>query len=178
MSIVKEKESLDKNIIKAVQALAKDIKGDPENAEVTFKAESKLEQGLQSKINIRDFHFISDEPESLGGTNLGASPVEYVLGALAACQEIVIKAHALALGIDVKSVSVQVTGDLDLQGFLNLSDDIRPGFKNVKLSTKIETDEEDQEKLKELKEISFKNCPVLDIIKSPVPVEGSINFVN
>lgn len=178
MSTVKEIESLDENIIKAVQKLAKDIKGNPKNADVAFKAESKLEQGLQSKVNIRDFHFISDEPESLGGTNMGASPVEYVLGALAACQEIVIKAHALALGIDVKSVTVQVTGDLDLQGFLNLSDDVRPGFKNVEISTDIDTNEEDQEKLNQLKDISFKNCPVLDIIKNPVPVEGSINFVN
>ncbi len=178
MSTVKEKESLDDNIIKAVQTLAKDIKGNPENADVAFKAESKLEQGLQSKVNIRDFHFISDEPESLGGTNLGATPVEYVLGALAACQEIVIKAHALALGIEVKSVTVQATGDLDLQGFLNLSDDARAGFKNVKISTEIETDEKDQEKLNQLKEISFKNCPVLDIIQNPVPVQGSINFVN
>ncbi|WP_372633998.1 OsmC family protein [Fodinibius sp.] len=175
---VKEKQNLDQNVIQAVQALAKEINSNPEKANVSFKTESKLEKGLQSEINVREFQFVSDEPESLGGTNRGATPVEYVLAALAACQEIVIKAHALALGINVKSVTVKTTGNLDLRGFLNLSDDARPGFNDVNLITEIETDETDEKKLNQLEEISFKNCPVLDIIENPVRVEGTVNFVN
>lgn len=41
--------------------------------------------------------------------------------------------------------------------------------------TEIETD---KKKLNQLKEISFKNGPVPDIIKNSVPVEGTVNFVN
>ncbi|SMO54739.1 OsmC family protein [Fodinibius sediminis] len=175
---VQEKEHLDQKIVQAVQTLAEEISSNPEKADVVFKAESKLEEGLQSEVNIREFQFISDEPESLGGTNRGATPVEYILGALAACQEIVIKAHALALDIDVKSVKIKTTGDLDLRGFLNLSDEARSGFNNVNIVTEIETDETDKKKLERLKEISFKNCPVLDIIENPVPVEGTVSFVN
>lgn len=178
MSTTVKEEHLDQNVIRAVQALAEEINNNPEKADVVFKAESRLEKGLQSEINVREFRFVSDEPESLGGTNRGATPVEYVLGALAACQEIVIKAHALALGIKVKSVAIKTTGNLDLRGFLNLSDDARSGFNDVNIVTEIETDETDESKLNQLREISFKNCPVLDIIKNPVPVEGTVNFVN
>ncbi|MGF1671153.1 MAG: OsmC family protein, partial [Balneolaceae bacterium] len=116
------------------------------------------------------------EPEGLGGTDAGPNPVEYVLGALAACQEIVIKAHAVALGIDVKEVSVEVEGNIDLNGFLNLSD-ARAGFTDINYITKIKTDEKNPEKLEQLRELSFSRCPVLDIIKNPVPVNGEVQFV-
>jgi len=138
---------------------------------------SKLERGFHSKIKARDFEFISDEPKSLGGEDEGPNPVEYVLGALAACQEIAIKAHAGQLGIDLKSIKVDVSGDLDLHGFFNLSD-VRPGFTNVRYQTFIETEESDPVKLQNLKDLSIKNCPVLDIISNPVPVSGEVTFIS
>lgn len=178
MSTIKTKnQPLDEKIGKAVVNIVESINEDAENAYLNFQSRSKLENGFQSEVEIRDFSFISDEPEELGGTDKGPNPVEYVLGALAACQEIVVKAHAVALGIDVKSVEVEVDGDLDLHGFLNLSD-ARPGFTKVQYHTKIETEETDTQKLEQLKKISIKNCPVLDIIKNPAPVEGKITYTN
>ncbi|MTI87127.1 MAG: OsmC family protein [Balneolaceae bacterium] len=153
------------------------VKDNPDNAEAAFSVTSRLEKGFHSTINTRDFEFISDEPESLGGKNEGPNPIEYVLGALAACQEIVIKAHATQLGIEVKSVKVDATGDLDLHGFFNLSK-ARPGFTNVRYQTVIETEETDPVKLQKLKDISLKNCPVLDVIQNPVPVTGEVTYIN
>lgn len=172
-----KKRTLDKKVSEAVVNVAEGISKDPESAHLNFQTRSRLENGFQSEIEIRDFKFISDEPEELGGTNKGPNPVEYVLGALAACQEIVVKAHAVALNIDVKSVEVEVDGDLDLHGFLNLSE-ARPGYTKVRYHTQIETEETDTEKLEKLKEISIKNCPVLDIIKNPAPVEGKVSYIN
>lgn len=178
MSTIKtKKQPLDEKIGKAVVDIVESVNEDAENAYLNFQSRSKLKDGFQSEVEIRDFSFISDEPEELGGTDKGPNPVEYVLGALAACQEIVVKAHAVALGIDVESVEVEVDGDLDLHGFLNLSD-ARPGFTKVQYHTKIETNETDPEKLQKLKKISIKNCPVLDIIKNPAPVEGKVSYIN
>lgn len=174
MSTVTTKESKLNETLKSVIGA---VQENPENADVSFTAASELTEGLRASIKTRSFEFISDEPESLGGKNEGPNPVEYVLGAFAACQEIVIKAHANQLGIELKSVKVDVTGDLDLHGFFNL-DKTRPGFTNVKYNTVIETDEEDPEKLEKLKDISLENCPVLDIIKNPVPVQGELTYVN
>ncbi len=44
--------------------------------------------------------------------------------------------------------------------------------KDVNSVAEIET------KLTQLEEISFENCPVLDIMENPAPVEGTVNFVN
>lgn len=179
MSTIKtEPTKLDQKVGEAVVNVVQNITNDPKNANLTFYTNSILKDGFQSEVEIRDFKFISDEPEELGGTDKGPNPVEYVLGALAACQEIVVKAHAIALGIDVKSVEVEVEGDLDLHGFLNMSDDARAGFTKVKYHTKIETYESDSKKLDQLKKITFKNCPVLDIIQNPSSVDGKVSYIN
>lgn len=166
----------DKNLEQSILNLIKGIQDDPKQADATFRAKSRLEEGFLAQVNTRNFSFVSDEPPELGGTDQGPNPVEYVLGAFAACQEIVIKAYATVLGIDVSSVQVEVDGDLDLHGFLNLTES-RAGFTSVSYKTTVETTETDPEKLKQLEELSVNRCPVLDIIKNPVPLTGSVNFV-
>jgi len=156
--------------------LIKVIQDDPENANATFRAKSKLEEGFLAEVQTRNFKFVSDEPTELGGTDEGPNPVEYVLGAFAACQEIVIKAYATVLDIDLKSVSVEVSGNLDLHGFLNLSDQ-RAGFTSLNYKTTVETNEKDTEKLQLLEELSVTRCPVLDIIQNPVEVTGSVTYI-
>jgi uncharacterized OsmC-like protein len=159
----------------ALLNLIKGIQNDPTQANATFRAKSRLEEGFLAEVDVRDFSFLSDEPADLGGTDRGPNPVEYVLGAFAACQEIVIKAYATVLGIELASVQVDVEGDLDLHGFLNLTDE-RAGFTGVRYKTIIETNETDPEKLKQLEEFSVRRCPVLDIIQNPVSLEGSVTF--
>lgn len=176
MSTVKTKTKVDESVLnETINGIVEHLKDNPDEAQTSFSAESRLEDGFQSKVNIRNFEFASDEPEKLGGTNTGPNPVEYVLGALAACQEIVVKTHAALLNIDVNAVEVTVNGDIDLNGFLNLSD-ARAGFQSISFNTVIDTDEQDSQKLDKLKELTFNQCPVLDIIQNPVPVEGTVDY--
>ena len=165
-------EKLKNNLLNLIKV----IQDDPENANATFRAKSKLERGFLAKIQTRNFKFVSDEPTELGGTDEGPNPVEYVLGAFAACQEIVIKAYATVLDIDLKSVSVEAEGNLDLHGFLNLSEQ-RAGFTSLNYKTTIETNEKDKDKLQLLEELSVTRCPVLDIIQNPVDVTGSVTYI-
>ena len=161
----------------ALATLITNIKDNPDAANLTFEASSTLEKGFQAQVNARDFQFWADEPEDFGGTNRGPNPIEYVLGALAACQEIAIKTHASKLGIELESVEVKAEGDIDLHGFLNLSEE-RPGFKGVSYHTTIQSKEEDTGKLRKLKELVNKSCPVLDIIQNETPVRGTTHFIN
>ncbi len=50
---------------------------------LTFKATAN-NVAMLSDVKVRNFSFKIDEPEALGGSDLGANPVEYVLGALVA----------------------------------------------------------------------------------------------
>lgn len=158
-------------------SLVGDLQEEPTKANLKFSATSTLRDGLKADVATRDFKFISDEPHSLGGTDEGPNPVEYVLGALAACQEIVVKAHATALGVNVTEVRVDVEGDLDLNGLLNLSN-ARAGFKQVTFKTTIKTDETDEEKRELIEQLTLNNCPVLDTIQNPVSVNAEIAFDN
>lgn len=164
------------NIVTAVSNVVNQIKDDPKNGRVIFKAASELHHGLRAKVNIRNFNFVSDEPVSLGGTDEGPNPVEIVLGAFAACQEIVIAAYAAVLDIDVKRVSVNVNGHLDLRGFFNVDDSVRPGFNEIEYVTTIETDETDETKKNQLVYFAQNKCPVLDILQQPIPVKGTVRF--
>ncbi|KPP96099.1 MAG: OsmC family protein [Bacteroidetes bacterium HLUCCA01] len=163
-------------IASAVQQVVKQISTDHEAAKAQFTATSSLHEGLLADIQIRQFDLVSDEPKSLGGTDLGPNPVELVLGAFAACQEIVIAAYAAVLGIEVQRVNVKATGDIDLRGFFNVCDKIRPGFTKVTYETEIITRETDEAKLAQLRFFAQNRCPVLDILQEPVPTEGTVTF--
>jgi uncharacterized OsmC-like protein len=76
----------------------------------------------------------------------------------------------------VKKVEVEARGDLDLKGFFNVDSSVRPGFTGVEFVTTIHTEEQDEEKLAQLKHLSDDRCPVLDIIKNEVPVNGKIVY--
>ena len=175
MSAVLEEDRLGETIRTIVGNTAKAVETNPNAGRLAFSAKSELVKGLKATNKVRKFEFISDEPQSLGGTDEGANPVEYILAALASCQEIVISAYAHALGIAFEKVEVEVKGELDLRGFFNLAD-VRPGFDTIVLNTKVITNETDPEKLNQLRHLAKNNCPVLDIIKNPVPVSESLEF--
>mgnify|MGYP001013415652 FL=1 len=68
----------------------------------TYKATSKLVEGLQVDNFVRDFSIRMDEPKSLGGTDTGMNPVEALLIALGSCQVIVEGASAKSQCIDLQ----------------------------------------------------------------------------
>lgn len=168
--------SADEAITQGVGKLINQIKNNPESSVIEPSIKSELVDGFQSETTIRDFKLTADEPVALGGTNKGPNPVELVLGALATCKEIVIKAYALTLGIPVTSVKVHSKGKLDLKGFLNIDAETRPGFSEVSYQIEIETPEKDPEKLKQLESLIETKCPVHDIIQNSVKLNGEIQF--
>lgn len=137
-----------------------------------FEAKLSAKEGLHVSSKIRTHSLEIDEPIELGGTDKGPNPVELVLAALGGCQEIVLRFYGQKLGVDVQSVETTVDGDLDLGGFLGLSN-ARPGFQNITATTKLKA-KGDPEKIRELLKIAEERCPVLDILKNGVPVKVQI----
>jgi uncharacterized OsmC-like protein len=125
--------------------------------------------GQEDTLRTKPFVLEADEPPVLLGKDLGANPVEYVLHALAACLTTSLVYHAAARGIRIESVESRLEGDLDLQGFLGLSDTIRRGYKEIRVNFTIQSDAS-AEQLQELTTFS----PVHDIVSNPVPVSISI----
>ncbi len=80
-----------------------------------FEADTKLINGYSTKAQIRQFTLDIDEKPGLGGTDKGPNPLEIVLAALGACQEIVYAMYAAGMGILLDSVKIYVKGH-DLEG--------------------------------------------------------------
>ena len=163
-----------KSYKKIVEDLQTAFTDNPEVAKADFFASSKLISGLRCESTSRDFTTIIDEPESLGGSNLGPSPVELALSALGACQEITYRLYADKLGIPLKKIEVDLSGNLDFKGFLALDDNIRPGYLGINVTVNIESTASDAE-IDKLKDIVNAHCPVLDLFNNKTPVNISVN---
>ena len=72
------------------------------------------------------------------GNDMGPNPVEYALTSLAACVTTSIVYHAAAKGITIRSMESRLEGDIDLQGFLGIRDDVPRGYKEIRMYVKID----------------------------------------
>jgi uncharacterized OsmC-like protein len=158
------------------------VKQTPVVARFKFRANTQWLGGGHNRTTIRNFYgtgqeharskaFVldADEPPVLLGDDRAPNPVEYVLTALAACVTSSIVYHAAAKGVRIHSMESRVEGDIDLQGFLGLRDDVPKGYKEIRMYVKIEADapSEDLAKIVKLGPIY---SPVFDTLTRAVPV--------
>jgi uncharacterized OsmC-like protein len=125
--------------------------------------------GQEDTTRTKPFELDADEPPVLLGKDQGANPVEFVLHALAACLTTSLVYHAAARGIHIESIESKLEGDLDLQGFLGLSDQVRRGYQQIRANFTIKSDAP----TKDLEELT-KFSPVFDVVSNPVPVSIKI----
>ncbi|MFQ5935899.1 MAG: OsmC family protein [Acidiferrobacterales bacterium] len=126
------------------------------------------EQGAED----RTFTVDAAEPPVLLGEDQAPNPVEYLLHALAACLTSTIIYKAAARGITVESVESTLEGDLDAHAFLELGNEERKGYQNIRVSFKVKADASSEE-IKEMAEFS----PVLDVVTNGTPVSLRIEKV-
>ncbi len=70
-----------------------------------------LQEGTEVTLQARQFTWRSDEPLGAGGTDLGPTPYEILLGSLAACIVITLRLYANYKGITLPEVDVRLDFD-------------------------------------------------------------------
>lgn len=149
------------------------LQENPSSSNVVFRADTKWEEDVRCSASIRDFPaFTIDEPPELGGKDVSFNPVELVLAALGACQEIMYSAYASVMDIKLDAVEVDVRGYLDLKGLFGLDENVPPGFKRISFNTKISSNA-DEQALAKLIDTVESHCPVLDILCSSQNITGT-----
>ena len=118
-------------------------------------------------VSIRDT-FDADHPAVLVGADAAPTPVEYLLHGIAACLTAGLANIAAARGVQLDKVTSTVEGDIDLLGILGLSDEVRNGYQQIKISFVLRGD--DPDKLRQIVEQSRQRSAVFDIITNGVPV--------
>jgi len=157
-----------------IQQVRTDLGNAPEPPVATFAASSSLVDDYRTEVRIRDFRLDVDEPPLIGGTDTGPTPVELVLAALGTCQEIVYATYARVLGVPLDGLSVSAEGRLDLRGFFGVAD-VPAGFQNVSFTVDISSPAP-AEDVARLVETVNAHCPVLDILKQPLVVQGEVRL--
>ncbi len=137
----------------------------------TFAVDTALVDGFRTEARIREFGLTADEPPTIGGTDAGPSPVELVLAALGTCQEIVYSTYARVLDIPVEAVAVRAEGRVDLRGFFGVAD-VPAGFQDVTFAVDIASPAPPEDVARLVAAVNA-HCPVLDILRQPLPVAGS-----
>lgn len=121
------------------------------------------EHGMKTSIFVRDFSsIIVDEPETLGGTDEGPNPVEYVLAGLSSCTSVMIALIAKEQNFTYKAVQFKNIGTLDLRGLMGV-EGVSSHFQTVEFDVIITTDEDDGA-IQKLKAAVEKRCPVMNLL--------------
>lgn len=147
-----------------IEATTQDLSaGIPEHHRADISVRSQLVPGTATQVSIDTgtFTWTIDEPEGLGGTNLGANPVEHLFAALGSCTVITYQVWAAQLGLTIEQISVDVDGAIDTRGFFGLDDTVRPGFADISVQVTVTGPESTQDYLR-LADAVAQHCPVLD----------------
>lgn len=99
----------------------------------------------------------------------GPSPLEYVLAGYAGCINAVGKLVAKELGIELKSLQVEISGTLSLDKYQGKISNERAGFKSIEVTVK-PTSNASLEQLKAWLIAVENRCPVQDNLLRPTPV--------
>jgi uncharacterized OsmC-like protein len=165
------------------------VKQAPEAAQFQFRAANRWMSGTHSQSTIdgyfgvgdercheQTFVFDADHPAVLVGKDIGPTPVEFVLHALAACLTAGLANIAAARKITLTEVRSTVRGDIDLNGILGLNPDVRNGYQQIQVHFEVKGDAP-ADQLRRLVEQSTARSAVFDILTNGVPVKIDVDVV-
>jgi len=163
-------EPIDKT---GLQALADKGKADP-TAVRTVRCKTVAEGKRFRHLNyIRNLPaHIVDEPPALLGDDTAPNPTEALLAALGSCVAVGIQANAVARGWTVRSIELDLEGDINITSVWGVGD-LSPkplGLTAVRIKARVAADGATQAELDDLVAHAAKWSPVLNTVRNPVPV--------
>jgi uncharacterized OsmC-like protein len=154
----------------------------PEAAAFTWRASCTWIHGTHSTSTVEGFSglgqehshkkaftFEADHPECFASQDLGATPVEIVLAALASCLTAGVAAVAQHREIQLRSVTATIEGDMNVLGILGADPDVRNGFSGIRVRFTVDADASPDD-VRALVAQSQKRSAVYDIVTNPTAV--------
>jgi uncharacterized OsmC-like protein len=161
--------------------------GQPELGQFEWRVSSTWKTGTHCQNTIEKFtglggeqaHHTSftydvDHPEQFAATDVGPTPVEYVLVGLAGCLTAGIASIATLREIQLRSVTATIEGDMDLSGTMGIDPEVRVGYKGIRVKYTIDADAS-QDDIEALVAQSQKRSPVYDCLVNPTTVSVEVN---
>ena len=156
---------MDAAALKAMQAPLKEAyRGDAAQALITLRARGSIDdQSIACKVETGRALAVAGLHPATGGSGLELCSGDMLLEALVACAGVTLKAVATALEFKLGNAIVQAEGDLDFRGTLGVARDAPVGFREIRLSFDLDTDEP-QERIDSLLKLTERYCVVFQTI--------------
>lgn len=154
--------------LRALQAPLKDsYKADPDKAVITLTSTGELDaDSVVCRVETGKALVEAGLHPATGGTGAFACSGNMLLDALVACAGVTLKAVATAIGFELKGGSVSAEGDLDFRGTLGVAKDAPVGFRDIRVTFALETDEP-QERIDQLTKLTERYCVVYQTLAKP-----------
>ena len=171
--------------VSALEDAVEVISEDSDVGTFTFRADTEWTDALKSvttvgefdqageTISTREFAIEGDEPEQILGERTAPNAVELLLTALESCLSVGYAANAAVLDIELEDLRFEMEGDIDLRGFLGISEDVRAGFDAVQCTVYVDADASADE-LADLRERVESTSPLMDTIANTVQLETDL----
>jgi putative redox protein len=130
---------------------------------VTLRVKGACPSHSRTDVSVRDLKFSIDEPIERGGTNMGPSPTETLMAALAACTNRIGHKVADLNGVDIKEFAVNVEAQFDRRG-TQLQEELDVPFPEVQLNIAMTTDADDAA-VEKMKADLQRFCPISKVIR-------------
>lgn len=118
---------------------------------------------LATKVGFSDHSFTFDEPSAHGGTDLGPTPLQGVLGALCGCEAVTFGRTAREMDFAYEGIDFEAEFTIDIRG-RNGVRGVVPHFRTVRVEARVTT-EGDDAAFRAVTEETEARCPVLNLIK-------------
>ena len=129
----------------------------------TFELTGTGVSSARTDVTFRGLSITIDEPPERGGANMGPTPPEAVLAALAGCTNRITHKIAQANGIEIANLTIGLEAAFNRKG-VNLREEIEIPFPSIKLSIEVTTNADDAA-VEKLKADLRKFCPVSKILR-------------
>ncbi|MDY6872771.1 MAG: OsmC family protein [Chloroflexota bacterium] len=125
------------------------------------KVNATWKGGMQVDAETAKHAVTVDQPEGMGGKDLGANPMEYQLFALGGCLGTIAAIVAKQERIELRGFSVQMAGEFDSDYLLGKTPEGRAGFTEIDVSVNIDADLTQAEKQAFFERVDSR-CPISD----------------
>jgi uncharacterized OsmC-like protein len=154
------------------------IEADPTKALVAFDVTTRWAGQTRSETVVDGYtlghKIVSDEPCELLGGDGAPNPQELLMAAFNACITVGYVAGASLRGIKLDKLEIKTRGQLDLRGFLGLSDKVAPGYEKIEYVVDIKGDGSPRD-FEEIHQTVMKTSPNYFNISRPIRVTGTLN---
>jgi uncharacterized OsmC-like protein len=156
---------MDAATLKAMQAPLKDAyRSDAGKALITLRARGAVDDGkIACKVETGRAIAEAGLHPATGGTGMELCSGDMLLEALVACAGVTLKAVATALDFRLGKATVEAEGDLDFRGTLGVARDAAVGFRAIRLSFNLDTDEP-QDRIDALLKLTERYCVVFQTL--------------